>query len=76
MAQSLIIKGNTNSTQMEVILKVSNTAYPDGTLVKYLFGMKQPDIIYSGIQVKKDMWTKKAGKEIMKLRNTGAILAG
>ena len=76
MAQSLIIKGNTNSTQMEVILKVSNTAYPDGTLVKYLFGMKQPDIIYSGIQVKKDMWIKKAGKEIMKLRNTGAILAG
>lgn len=76
MAQSLIIKGKTNSTQMEVILKVSNTAYPDGTLVKYLFGMKQPDIIYSGIQVKKDMWIKKAGKEIMKLRNTGAILAG
>ena len=61
---------------MEVILKVSNTAYPDGTLVKYLFGMKQPDIIYSGIQVKKDMWIKKAGKEIMKLRNTGSILAG
>ena len=76
MAQSLIIKGKTNSTQMEVILKVSNTAYPDGTLVKYLFGMKQPDIIYSGIQVKKDMWIKKAGKEIMKLRNTGSILAG
>ena len=76
MAQSLIIKSNTNSTEMEVILKVSNTAYPDGTLVKYLFGMKQPDIIYSGIQVKKDMWIKKAGKEIMKLRNTGAILAG
>lgn len=75
MAQSLIFKGNTNSTQMEVILKVSNTAYPDGTLVKYLFGMKQPDIIYSGIQVKKDMWIKKAGKEIMKLRNTSSILA-
>jgi hypothetical protein len=61
---------------MEVILKVSNTAYPDGTLVKYLFGMKQPDIIYSGIQVKKDMWMKKAGREIMKLRNTSSILAG
>lgn len=76
MAQSLIFKGNTNSTQMEVILKVSNTAYPDGTLVKYLFGMKQPNIIYSGIQVKKDMWMKKAGKEIMKLRNTSSILAG
>ena len=76
MAQSLIFKGNTNSTQMEVILKVSNTAYPDGTLVKYLFGMKQPDIIYSGIQVKKDMWMKKAGREIMKLRNTSSILAG
>ena len=76
MAQSLIIEGNINSTQMEVILKVSNTAYPDGTLVKYLFGMKQPNIIYSGIQVKKDMWMKKAGKEIMKLRNTSSILAG
>ena len=75
MAQSLIIEGNINSTQMEVILKVSNTAYPDGTLVKYLFGMKQPDIIYSGIQVKKDMWIKKAGKEIMRLRNTSSILA-
>ncbi|HEY1009171.1 MAG: hypothetical protein ACO1NS_10135 [Daejeonella sp.] len=54
---------------MDTILRVSNTAYPDGTFVKYLFGMKQPEIIYSGIQIKKDMWLKKAGKEIMKLRN-------
>lgn len=56
---------------METILKVSNTAYPDGTLVKYIFGMKQPDILYSGFQIKKDMWLRKAGKEIMKLRNRG-----
>ena len=61
---------------MEVILKVSNTAYPDGTLVKYLFGMKQPEIIYSGMQFKKDMWLKKTGKEIMKLRNESSRLAG
>ncbi|WP_411272902.1 hypothetical protein [Daejeonella sp.] len=61
---------------MEVILKVSNTAYPDGTLVKYLFGMKQPEIIYSGMQVKKDMWLKKAGKQIMKLRNQSSLLEG
>jgi hypothetical protein len=61
---------------MDTILKISNTAYPDGTLVKYLFGMKQPEIIYSGIQVKKDMWLKKAGKEIMKLRTGSSNLAG
>ena len=54
---------------MENMLKISNTAYPDGTLVKYLFGMKQPEIIYSGFQVKKDMWLRKTGKEIMRLRN-------
>lgn len=53
---------------METTLKISNTAYPDGILVKYLFGMKQPNIIYSGFNVKKDMWLRKAGKEIMKLR--------
>jgi len=61
---------------MEIILKVSNTAYPDGTLVKYLFGMKQPEIIYSGMQVTKDMWLRKAGKEIMKHRNQESRLAG
>lgn len=61
---------------METILKVSYTAYPDGTLVRYMFGMKQPDIIYSGFQIKKDMWLRKAGKEIMKLRNAGAKLVG
>lgn len=54
---------------MENMLKISNTAYPDGTLVKYIFGMKQPEIIYSGFQVKKDMWLRKTGKEIMRLRN-------
>ncbi|MEJ7779468.1 MAG: hypothetical protein WKF68_07740 [Daejeonella sp.] len=54
---------------MESVLKVSYTAYPDGTLVKYLFGMKQPEIIYSGFQIKKDMWLRKAGKEIMKIRS-------
>lgn len=51
------------------MLKISNTAYPDGTLVKYIFGMKQPEIIYSGFQVRKDMWLGKTGKEIMRLRN-------
>ena len=56
---------------MKTFLKISYTAYPDGTLVKYLFGMKQPDIIYSGFIVKKGMWLRKAGKEIMKLRNHG-----
>ena len=61
---------------MEIILKVSNTAYPDGTLVKYLFGMKRPEIVYSGIEVKKDMWLRKAGKEIMKMRNRSSLLAG
>lgn len=54
---------------MENMLKISNTAYPDGTLVKYIFGMKQPEIIYSGFQVRKDMWLGKTGKEIMRLRN-------
>lgn len=54
---------------MENMLKISNTAYPDGTLVKYIFGMKQPEIIYSGFQVRKDMWLSKTGKEIMRLRN-------
>lgn len=54
---------------MENMLKISNTAYPDGTLVKYIFGMKQPEIMYSGFQVKKDMWLRKTGKEIMRLRN-------
>ncbi|MHB1178483.1 MAG: hypothetical protein ACYCZO_09140 [Daejeonella sp.] len=54
---------------MEPVLKVSYTAYPDGTLVKYLFGMKQPEIIYSGFQIKKDMWLKKAGRELMKSRS-------
>jgi hypothetical protein len=53
---------------METVLKVSYTAYPDGTLVKYLFGMRQPEIIHSGFKFKKDMWLKKAGKEIIKLR--------
>jgi len=61
---------------MEIILKVANTAYPDGTLVKYLFGMRQPEIVYSGIQVKKDMWLKKAGKQIMELRNRTSKLVG
>ncbi len=61
---------------METILKVSNTAYPDGTLVKYLFGMKQPEIMFSGFPIKKDMWLRKAGKEIMKLRNSGSRLIG
>ncbi len=56
---------------MENFLKVSYTAYPDGTLVKYIFGMKQPEIIYSGFHFKKDMWLRKTGKEIMKLRNQG-----
>ncbi len=54
---------------MEAVLKVSYTAYPDGTMVKYLFGMKQPEIIYSGFQIKKDMWLRKAGREIMKSRS-------
>ena len=54
---------------METVLKVSYTAYPDGTLVKYLFGMRQPEIIYSGFKVKKNMWLNKVGKEIMKLRH-------
>lgn len=54
---------------MENILRISNTAYPDGTLVKYLFGMKQPHIISSGIQITKDLWLKKAGREIMKFRS-------
>ena len=53
---------------MENLLRISNTAYPDGTFVKYLHGMKRPEIIYSGIQIKKDMWLKKVGKEIMRLR--------
>jgi hypothetical protein len=57
-------------------LKVSYTAYPDGTLVKYLFGMKQPEIIYSGFKFKKDMWLKKAGKEIMRLREAGSRMVG
>ena len=61
---------------MDVIVKVANTAYPDGTLVKYLCGMKQPEIVYSGMQVKKDMWLKKAGKQIMELRNQKSKLAG
>ena len=60
---------------METILKISNTAYPDGTMVKYTFGMKQPAITYSGFQIKKDMWLRKAGKEIMKLRNSGFLEA-
>ena len=55
---------------MEAVLKVSYTAYPDGTMVKYLFGMKQPEIIYSGFQIKKDMWLRKAGREIMKSRSS------
>ena len=54
---------------METVLKVSYTAYPDGTIVKYLFGMTQPEIVYSGFKVKKDMWLNKVGKEIMKLRH-------
>lgn len=61
---------------MDTNLKVSYTAYPDGTLVKYLFGMKQPEIMYSGFSVIKDMWLKKAGKEIMKLRNASSNLIG
>lgn len=61
---------------MQTILKISNTAYPDGTLVKYLFGMKRPEIIYSGFQIKKDMWLKKAGKQIMQLRNASSKLVG
>jgi hypothetical protein len=58
---------------MEAILKISNTVYPDGTMVKYVFGMKQPEIMYSGFQVKKDMWLKKTGKEIMKMRNQNSV---
>ncbi|MDP2339189.1 MAG: hypothetical protein Q8N05_22570 [Bacteroidota bacterium] len=61
---------------METILKISYTAYPDGTLVKYLFGMKQPEIMFSGFSVKKDMWLRKAGKEIMKIRNSRSRLIG
>lgn len=28
-------------------LKVASTEYPNGTRVKYLFGMKKPEILYS-----------------------------
>lgn len=33
--------------------KISSTAYPDGTLVKYLFGMKKPEVICYGELMKK-----------------------
>lgn len=61
---------------MENLLKVANTVYPDGTIVKYMHGMKQPEIVYSNIHIKKDMWLKKTGKEIMRLRTEGLKQVG